>query len=133
MDGTTTHSFSRREFAALLFGSALVGSVRHVSAAVDPAEGYVGKIADDVMSLANSGANGPELRGRFISVLNRYVNLRSIANVALGPYRKMLPPGEKDEFYSLFDNYAAALFVNHVDDFKGSDLKIISTSKQDKS
>ncbi len=132
MYNTTTHRFSRRGFAALLFGLTLVSGNNHVSAAVDPAEGYVSKIADDVMSLANSGASGSALRGKFISVLNQYVNLRSIANVALGPYRKMLPPGEKDEFYSLFDNYAATLFVKHVDDFKGSDLKIISTSKQDK-
>ncbi len=130
MNDTTTHRFSRREFAALLFGLVLASSASPVSAAVDPAEGYVSKIADDVMSLANSGASGSALRSKFISVLNQYVNLRTIANVALGPYRKMLPPGEKDEFYTLFNNYAATLFVNHVDDFKGSDLKIISTSKQ---
>jgi len=132
MNDTTTHRFSRREIAALLFGLTLASSASPVSAAVDPAEDYVGKIADDVMSLANSGASESALRSKFISVLNRYVNLRSIANVALGPYRKTLPPGEKDEFYTLFNNYAAALFVNHVDDFKGSDLKIISTSKEDK-
>jgi ABC-type transporter MlaC component len=81
------------------------------------------------MSLANTGASGPALRDKFISVLNRYVNLRTIANVALGPYQKMLPPGDKDEFYTLFNNYAATLFVRYADDFKGSDLKIISTSK----
>ena len=132
MTSITIHRFNRRKFAALLLGSALAGGMRPVFAAVDPAEGYVGKIADDVMSLANSGADGSALRSKFISVLNQYVNLRSIANVALGPYRKMLPPGEKDEFYTLFSNYAAALFVNHVDDFKGSGLKIISTSKEDK-
>jgi phospholipid transport system substrate-binding protein len=130
MNDTTAHSFSRREFSALLFGLTLTSGASPVSAAVDPAEGYVNKIADDVMSLANSGASGSALRSQFISVLNQYVNLRTIANVALGPYRKMLPPGEKDEFYTLFNNYAATLFVNHVDDFKGSDLKIISTSKQ---
>ena len=132
MNDNIAHSFSRRRFAALLFGLALTNGVLPVSAAVDPAEGYVGKIADDVMSLANSGANGSELRSRFISLLNQYVNLRSIANVALGRYRNILPPGEKDEFYTLFGNYAAVLFVNHVDDFKGSGLKIISTSKEDK-
>jgi phospholipid transport system substrate-binding protein len=132
MNDTTTRSFSRREFATLVFGLALTRGASPVSAAVDPAEGYVGKIADDVMSLANSGASGPALRSKFISVLNRYVNLPNIANVALGPYRKMLPPGTKDEFYTLFSNYAATLFVNYVDDFKGSDLKIISTSKEDK-
>lgn len=128
----TSHNFSRRKFAALLFGLTLIGGANSVSAAVDPAEDYVGKIADDVMSLANSGTGGPELRERFIAVLNRHVNLRSIANVALGRYRKALPPGKKEEFYTLFGNYAAALFVNYVDDFKGSDLKIISTSKEDK-
>jgi phospholipid transport system substrate-binding protein len=132
MNDVTNYSFSRRGFAALLFGLTLAGEPGPAFAAVDPAEGYVGKIADDVMSLANSGASGPELRDRFISVLNRHVNLRSIANVALGRYRQALPSGEKDEFYTLFGNYAAALFVNHVDDFKGSGLKIISTSKQDK-
>ena len=132
MDGTTTRKFSRREFAALLFGAALAGGVSPVSAAVDPAEGYVGRIADEVMSLANSGARGTALRGRFASVLNRYVNLRNIANFALGPYQKKLPPGDKNEFYTLFNNYAAALFVYYVNDFKGSDLQIISTSKQGK-
>ncbi|MBZ0259306.1 MAG: ABC transporter substrate-binding protein [Hyphomicrobiales bacterium] len=132
MHGKTARKFSRREFAALLFGAGLAGGVRPVLAAVDPAEGYVGKIADEVMSLANSGAKGTALRGRFASVLNRYVNLRGIANFALGPYQKKLPPGDKNEFYTLFNNYAAALFVYYVDDFKGSELQIISTSKQGK-
>ena len=59
MNDTTNHSFSRREFAALLFGLALTSGAQPISAAVDPAEGYVGKIADDVMSLANSGAKRP--------------------------------------------------------------------------
>ena len=132
MDGTTTRKFNRREFAALLFGATLAGGASPASAAVDPAEGYVGKIAGEVMSLANSGAKGTALRGRFASVLNRYVNLRTIANFARGPYQKKLPPGDKNEFYTLFNNYAAALFVYYVDDFKGSDLQIISTSKQGK-
>lgn len=132
MHGKTARKSSRREFAALLFGAGLAGGVRPVLAAVDPAEGYVGKIADEVMSLANSGAKGTALRGRFASVLNRYVNLRGIANFALGPYQKKLPPGDKNEFYTLFNNYAAALFVYYVDDFKGSELQIISTSKQGK-
>ena len=130
MDGTTTRKFSRREFAALLLGAVVTSSAGSAAAAVNPAEGYVGKIADEVMSLANSGAKGTALRGRFASVLNRYINLRNIANFALGPYQKKLPPSDKNRFYTLFSNYAAALFVYYVDDFKGSDLKIISTSQQ---
>jgi ABC-type transporter MlaC component len=130
MTGTTTRRFNRREFAALLLGVALTGGAGRASAAVDPAEDYVDRIAGEVMSLANSGAKGTALRGRFASVLNRYINMRNIANFALGPYQKKLPPGSRNEFYTLFSNYAAALFVYYVDDFKGSGLDIISTTKQ---
>jgi phospholipid transport system substrate-binding protein len=130
MTGTMNRKFTRREFATLFLGAALAGGASRASAAVNPAEGYVGKIANEVMSLANSGTKGTALRGRFASVLNRYVNLRTIANFALGPYQKQLRPGDRNEFYTLFNNYAAALFVFYVDDFKGSDLKIISTSQQ---
>ena len=132
MDGTTTRKFSRREFAAMLLGAAVTGSAGYATAAVNPAEGYVDKIANEVMSLANSGAKGNALRGRFASVLNRYINLRSIANFALGPYQKKMPPGAKNEFYTLFSNYAAALFVYYVDDFKGQSFVIDRTATQGK-
>lgn len=130
MSRNINRKFSRREFAALFFGAVFAGGARPVSAAVDPAEGYVGKIADEVMSLANGGAKGDALRGKFAAVLNRYINLHTIANFALGPYQKQLPAGDRNEFYTLFSNYAAALFVYYVDDFKGSNLEIISNSQQ---
>ena len=117
MTGTINRKFTRREFATLFLGAILAGGANRASAAVNPAEGYVGRIAGEVMSLANSGAKGNALRGKFASVLNRYINLHNIANFALGPYRKQLPAGDKNEFYMLFNNYAAALFVYYVDDF----------------
>lgn len=96
------------------------------------AEDYVTRIAKDVMGLANRGQKGPALRAKFAALMNRYVNLRAIADYALGPYSKKLPPGKRDEFYRLVSNYAAALFVYYVDDFRGSDLNIVSTTKQGK-
>jgi phospholipid transport system substrate-binding protein len=100
--------------------------------AVDPAEDYVRKIADQVMALANSGQKGSGLKARFASLLNSHINLRGIANFALGSYLSKLPPGRKDEFYSLVNNYAASLFVYYVDDFRGSELEILSNAKQGK-
>ena len=130
MSRNINRKFSRREFATLFLVAAFVGGTGHASAAVDPAEGYVGKIADEVMSLANGSAKGNALRGKFAAVLNRYINLHSIANFALGPYQKQLPAGDRNEFYTLFSNYAAALFVYYVDDFRGTNLEIISNSQQ---
>lgn len=121
---------SRRQLVTFLLGAAVAGGVSATSAAINPAENYVRRIADEVMALANSGAKGTALRGRFASVLNRYVNLRSIANFALGPYRKKLLASDKNKLYTLFNNYAAELFVYYSKDFRGSELDIISTSKQ---
>ena len=120
------HKFSRRELGAVFLGLLAAPSL----AATDPAERYVGKIADEVMGLANSSAKGNALRGKFASLLNRYITLQSIANFALGPYQKQLPAGEKAEFYNLFSNYAAALFVYYVDEFQGTSLDITSNDTQ---
>jgi phospholipid transport system substrate-binding protein len=126
MTTDSKRNFSRRELAALFLGAIATPGL----AATDPAERYVDKIAGEVMDLANSGARGDALRGKFASLLNRYINLQTIANFALGPYRKQLPADEKAQFYNLFSNYAAALFVYYVDEFQGNSLEITSTAKQ---
>ncbi len=84
------------------------------------------------MALANSGQKGNALRARFAELLNRHINLRNIATYALGTYAPKLPAGKKDEFYRLVNNYSAALFVYYVDDFRGTDLEIMSNAKQGK-
>jgi phospholipid transport system substrate-binding protein len=132
MAGTKNRQFTRREFAALLGGIAAFGHAGAALAALNPAEDYVDRIAGEVMGLANGPARGDALKAKFAGVLNRYINLRTIANFALGPYQKKLPQSEREEFYRLFSNYAAALFVYYVEDFRGSGLDIISNSKQGK-
>jgi len=135
MSEVQTRKFTRRELAGMILaGIAAAAASYPVSAraALTPAEDYVSRIADDVMQLANSGQQGNRLRDRFSNLLERYINLRSVANFALGPYRGKLPGGKKDEFYELVGNYTAALFVYYVEDFRGSDLEILSTTKQGK-
>lgn len=96
------------------------------------AEDYVTGIADDVMRLANTGKKGTALRAQFAALLNRYINLKAIADYALGPYAKKLPANKRSEFYTLVSNYAAALFVYYVADFRGTKLDIMSTTQQGK-
>ncbi len=121
---------TRRE----LGGAALAALFAFVApaAANTPAEDYVTGIAEDVMSLANNGKKGPALKARFAALLNRYINLKGIADYALGPYSKKLPADKRSEFYTLVSNYAAALFVYYLEDFRGSKLEIMSTTKQGK-
>ena len=124
-----THLLSRRDIAGLIL-AAIAGSAAPAFATASTPESYVSEIADEVMSLANTGVKGPALRAKFAALMERYINLRNIANYALGPYRKQLPPGRREEFYSLVSNYAAALFVYYLEDFRGSALEIRSTTQQ---
>ena len=121
---------TRRELGGLAL-AAMFGMAAPARASTG-AEDYVTSIARDVMQLANTGEKGPALRARFASLMNRYINLKSIADYALGPYGKKLPAGDRAQFYDLVSNYAAALFVYYVEDFRGTELEIISTTKQGK-
>ena len=121
---------TRREMCGLAIG--VLFGLATPAAANTAAEDYVSGIAEQVMQLANNGKKGPALKSQFASLLNRYINLKGIADYALGPYRKELPAGKRNEFYNLVSNYAAALFVYYVDDFRGNKLDIISTTKQGK-
>lgn len=120
--------FTRRSLVGVGLASLFAGP----ALAATPAEDYVKNIAGEVMKLANSGGKGTALRGRFASLLSRYVSLQNIANFALGPYQKKITPAERQQLYGLFSNYAAALFVYYVDDFKGSNLEITNAAKDGK-
>ncbi len=121
---------TRRQLAGLMVAAAIAG-VTPAQAAAAP-EDYVNAIAEEVMNLANNGKKGPELRAKFAALMNRYINLKGIADYALGPYSKKIPPDRKTEFYNLVGNYAAALFVFYLEDFRGTELEIKSTTKQGK-
>jgi phospholipid transport system substrate-binding protein len=126
MTDGSSGKLTRREAVAIF----LATMAAPAAAAINPAESYVSKIADDVMALANSGQRGDSLKAKFVALLSRNINLRGIANFALGPYQSKIPAAKKEEFYRLVGNYSAALFVYYVDDFKGSELEIVSTTTQ---
>jgi phospholipid transport system substrate-binding protein len=130
MNDPFSQPLRRRDLAGLVL-AAMLGSAGSATAAVSP-EDYVDNIAHEVMKLANTGQKGPGLKSKFAALMNRYINIRGIADYALGPYAKKLPSNRKGEFYDLVSNYAAALFVYYVEDFRGTQLEINSTSKQGK-
>lgn len=135
MNHHTKPGLTRRALAATLFAALLAGTGLNftpAAAALEPAENYVSKIAGDVMALANSGQSGKALQNRFAALMNRYINLRAIASFALGPYQSKIPGGKKEEFYRLVGLYAAGLFSFYVEDFRGTELEILSTAKQGK-
>ena len=99
------------------------------SAEGDP-KSYVQSIGQDVLSLANGSTRGKPLRAKFVSLLGKNVNLRTIAGSALGTFRSKLPASDKEKFNNLVTTYAAALFVWYIDKFKGGKFVVDSVVQQ---
>ncbi len=124
-----TGILKRREVVFGLIGLALSSSSSVALASGKP-EDFVKALMNRVIGLANSGARGKPLRQRFASLLDSYVNLRSISTFALGKYQKQLPDRDRAEFNNLVANYAAALFAYYVDDFKGEGVSVSEISSK---
>lgn len=128
-----TQNITRRSFTSLLLGSGLSIATVPLAFADDGAGVYVEKLGADVIRLANGGTRGDKaLQRKFAALLNRYINIPNIAKFALGTHQQELPAGDKAMFYDLVANYAAALFVWYVDDFKGDNLDITNIAEQGK-
>ena len=124
---------NRRKFTLGLVTSVSTVGLAASSLADTGAENYVQKLGEDVVSLANAGKRGDKaLQRRFAALLSRYINIPNVASFALGLNQKDLPGGDKAMFYDLVANYAAALFVWYVDDFKGEQIKIGGSDEQGK-
>lgn len=98
--------------------------------AAGDAKAYVQDIGEDVLSLANGAVRGKPLRAKFVNLLSRHVNLRTIAGSALGTFRNKLPPSDKDKFNTLVTTYSAALFVYYIDKFKGGEFVVDTVVQQ---
>jgi ABC-type transporter MlaC component len=123
--------FSRRKLLAL-FSTAAFGyilSARQGTASPN-AESFVTNVTSEIMRLAGSDLPPKVMRGKFASLLGKHVNMRGIANFALGPFQRQLPAAQRDEFYDLVTNYAAALFAWYAKDFRGESVEIVSAKAQ---
>jgi phospholipid transport system substrate-binding protein len=124
--------FTRRRLlltALLMSGAAFPAGL---AGATTAPEKYVEGIAQDVLALANSGVRGNSLRSRFVSLLQRHSDIRSIAMFSLGNYQKELPSALRSRYFDLVVRYTAGLFAYYVDDFAGSGFDIKSSKSQGK-
>lgn len=95
-------------------------------------ERYIEGIARDVIDLANSGTRGGPLRSRFVSLLQRHSDIRSIALFSLGPYQKKLPSNLRSRYFDLVTQFAAGFFAYYVEDFAGTGFDVKSSRPQGK-
>jgi len=114
----------------LSLGALAVSSVMHVSLAnaASPAESYVEKIGNGILSAARAKSVG-----KFRSLLKRNGAISTIAIYSLGPYRKKLPASRKGEYYKLVTNHISKVFAAHSSKLAGQSLKATSSRSKGKS
>ena len=95
-------------------------------------ESYVANLGRQVMSLARSGQSGAVLKRRFVALLTRSANMKSIARFALGKYLRKMPRGMQNEYYRLVLDYIAGLFVYYRKDLAGRELRVKKKIKRGK-
>jgi phospholipid transport system substrate-binding protein len=122
----------RRVLLLGLGGFTLLGGV-HAAHALTSVEKYIAGLGNEVIRLANSGNAKLAMRRRFSALVSRNANVRSVALLALGPYQKQIPSGQREEFFRLVSDYIAAFFVYYLKDFQGTGLEIKSSAQQGRS
>ncbi len=126
-------NLSRRTFASLVLGSGFAVLSAPMAMADEGAGAYVEKLGAEVIRLANGGTRGDKaLQRKFAALFNRYISIPNISKFALGTHQQELPSSDKEMFYDLVANYAAALFVWYVEDFQGNNLDITNIAEQGK-
>lgn len=122
------NSPSRRTFtlAAFITLGTLAGS--HNLLAATPAENFVLKTGNAIMSAARARSVG-----KFRAVLQSKGAISTIAIFSLGPYRKKLPASRKREYYGLVAGHISKVFAKHSSKLAGKSISIVSSRQRGKS
>lgn len=123
-------ALTRRKLGSLFLAGAclLIPLPAQADGGEPAAEAYVTAVARDVMQLSGD-AGSDKLRSRVHALLERQADVRTIALFSLGPYRKDLPPDQRDIYFSLVQDYAAGMIAAYIRDFSGADFRIRSSSR----
>jgi phospholipid transport system substrate-binding protein len=79
----------------------------------------VARVGAGVLKAANAGSVGS-----FRSLLRQNADIASIALFSLGPYRKNLPSGRRQEYYRLVEQYISGVFAAHSAKLRGQALTV---------
>jgi phospholipid transport system substrate-binding protein len=119
---SNTSSIGRRRLLLGMLGLAAAASMPLPGFAATAAEDYVSRIGNSVIAAANNGSVS-----QFRSVMRANADIASIAIFSLGPYRKNLGAGQRQEYFRLVEQYISSVFVAHSSKLKGQKLQVVGS------
>ena len=83
-------------------------------------EAYVQKNASEVLaSLNDPSLNADERTAKFNAYMDKFTDMESVANFAIGIYTRRFTPDELTAYHKAFREYALAVYENQLDDYRG--------------
>lgn len=117
-------AFVMRHYGRLAIAAAIVGIVLSGEPADAALQSCAG--ANLVQSAAKSFAAASQTRSpaAFAHAIASYSDTNAIALFALGPFRSMLPPVRREEYFAKVRAFMGQFFADHAGTFANADLQI---------
>ena len=116
----------RRHFlaatAAVCLG--LTGTVPALAQSAEDAQALVRAVSDEMLNLIRSPAAEEAKRAEFISMMDRYSDMRQIAGFALGRYARTMPEALKPRYIDAFKRFVAATYVARFSEYSGETIEV---------
>ena len=95
------------------------------------AEAFVMDVSNRVIDIL-SYTSTTEKEDAFRTLLNEKANLKRIAAVTLGKYRRQLSPAELQEFQSLFESMITKVYANRLGTYEDQQIIVLGSEKKKK-
>ncbi|MBB35550.1 MAG: toluene tolerance protein [Hirschia sp.] len=120
-------------FKRLVATTALAVGLTGAAFADADSEAFVSNNANEVLSTLNQPSLTDEERvAQFANYMDKFANMDEIARLVLGQYGRDLDPEVKARYTETFRRYALAVYESQLDQFRGEEIKIISSQDRKK-
>jgi len=116
---------NRRSFLALTVAGLATTAPRIAFAqSAEAAQDLVRRVSDEMLTLIRTPSNSAQKQAAFMSMMDRYSNMRQIAGFALGRYGNGMSEALKLRYIEAFKRFVAATYVNRFSEYSGETIDV---------
>ena len=102
------------------------GGARAGAASTNEAQAYVNSFTDSIMVvLSDVDTTDQQKEDKFSAIFRAFTDTRRIGLFSLGKYARDLQEEQRDEYFSLLENYMIAIYFGHLSVYSNETLEVI--------
>lgn len=101
------------------------GAARAGTANTNEAQAYVNSLTDSIMAvLSDMDTTDKQKEDKFSTIFRSFTDTRRIGLFSLGKYARDLRGEQRDEYFSLLENYLIAIYFGHLNAYRDETLEV---------